>query len=454
MSYPVTEDRAFGLLKQHLIAITGMAYYADRDQDLAELIGRRVAMLGLADCAVYYALLADNNAGRTELDVLIAQLTIGETYFFRDREQFNALRDVVLPEILERKQGCKQLRIWSAGCSNGAEPYSLSILLGRELGHRLADWEVSILATDISQPSLAQAKQGTFGEWAFRSTPVELRRECFWEDGEGWTIRPEFKQWVSFAPLNLVETDFQSPPLQNANFDLILCRNVMIYFDRQVARRLIHGFHESLSEGGWFLVGAVENNLEDFNSFHAVSALGATMYQKVKGEAQREPEKTLTALPWPPESARLNMGTLPAPGPEAPARAAGPNIDGLRRLADRGDSNSAIRYCRQLLALDRLNPRVYFYHALLSEQLGNAEEAERSLRQAIYLDRGFLLAHYHLGLTLAKKKDLRAAARSLENVLQLAEEVPGDQPVAEGDGVTVAGLKALTKMHLHREAAG
>jgi chemotaxis protein methyltransferase CheR len=132
------KDPCYGHLKNHLIASTGLAYYDDRDALLAELIGRRLVELGLRDCASYAEFLADGKVGSGEMDALIAQLTVGETYFFRDREQFDAIRDTILPDILERNQSRRQLRIWSAGCANGAEPYSLAMLMGRELAHRLA----------------------------------------------------------------------------------------------------------------------------------------------------------------------------------------------------------------------------------------------------------------------------------------------------------------------------
>jgi chemotaxis protein methyltransferase CheR len=134
-------DPAYGPLKDQLIASTGLAFYADRDNLLTELIGGRLSDLGLRDCSSYAQLLADGETGRGEMEVLIARLTIGETYVFRDQEQFAAIRDTVLPDILKRKQAFRQIRIWSAGCSIGAEPYSLAMMLMDELAapdYRLA----------------------------------------------------------------------------------------------------------------------------------------------------------------------------------------------------------------------------------------------------------------------------------------------------------------------------
>ena len=137
---PVAQDPCYARLKERLIATTGLAFYAERDERLTELISGRLSALGLGDCSSYAKLLADPELGPAELDVLIARLTIGETYFFRDEAQFAAIRNIILPEILERNQSSKKIRIWSAGCATGAEPYSLAILLARDFADRLAGW--------------------------------------------------------------------------------------------------------------------------------------------------------------------------------------------------------------------------------------------------------------------------------------------------------------------------
>lgn len=433
----ITEDPDYSRLKEHLIASTGLAYYRDRDHSMAELIGRRLSKLGLNSCASYFERLSEGKEGRDELDTLIADLTIGETYFFRDREQFDAIRDVVIPEILDRKQSSKRLRIWSAGCANGAEPYSLAITLARELGHRLDGWNVSIYATDINRQSLADAEAGRFQEWSLRSTSDAVKRECFSADGRAWSIHPEYQEWTTFSHMNLVNTEFPSPLHWASHFDLILCRNVMIYFAPDVIRRLIRQFHESLTDGGWFVAGAAEHNIETFRCFDTVSATGATVYRKCK-EAPPKP----STPPSLPERAPI------AAAAQAPQERKPPTIEELRRLADRGDWDNAVPHCKRLLALDALNPVVHFYHALLLEHMGLNAEAERSLRQAIYLDRNFLLAHYHLGLALAKGVQPRLAARSFENVLRFSGNTRDQQTLENGDGLTVAGLKQMAKIHL------
>ncbi len=423
-------DPAYLRLKDRLIASTGLAFYANRDELLTDLIGGRLFELGLSDCSGYARLLADGEKGKAEMEVLIERLTIGETSFFRDENVFAAIRNVILPDILERKQASKQLRIWSAGCANGAEPYSLAILLMDELAGRIAGWQVDIHATDLNRSSLAQAAEGTFRAWALHNASDRMKRECFSKEGLTWTIHPRYKRWISFQFMNLVESEFAAPSPAGTHFDLILCCNVMIYFAPEVNRRLIGQFHQALEEEGWLVVGAAEHNLEGYQPFRTVNTAGAKALSKAK-------------LP------RQKMQVAPAAPRRSPAQ---DGLGRLRQLVDCGNWRVAAEYSQGLLAQDRLNPEVYFYQALIFENLGIANHAERSLRRAIYLDRNFALAHYHLGLALKREGQTHASARSFGNVLKVLDATPGEAMVTAGPGVTATALRELAKMHLEKSS--
>ena len=414
--------------------MTGLAFYAGRDNLLIDLIRGRISNLGLPNCSSYADFLDDGAAGSAEMDVLIAGLTIGETYFFRDKAQFAAIRDIILPDILKRNTSTKQLRIWSAGCATGAEPYSLAILLELDLGDQIAGWQVDIHASDLNRSSLSQAAEGKFRAWALRATPDTVKRECFSNEGLVWTIHPRFKQWISFHHMNLIDSAF-STPLAGGRFDLILCRNVMIYFAPEVSRHLVGQFHESLEEGGWLVVSATESNLKNYTAFRTVGATGTRLYQKI-------------AFP----GARTEVAPEPvvAQEPPEPSRADIAGIEVLRQLADRGDWQGASEYSQRLLTQDRLNPAIHFYQALIFENLGIVDQPERSLRQAIYLDRSFALAHYHLGLTLKLNGQMLAAARSFQNVLKVLAETPDHAILTAGPGLTATDLKELAKIQLEK----
>jgi chemotaxis protein methyltransferase CheR len=435
------QDPAFRRLKRNLIASTGLAFYTERDTLLGEVIGARLGDLGLRDCAAYSKFLAEGAEGEAEMEVLIGQLTIGETYFFRDEEQFAAIQDFILPDILRRNRSKKELRIWSAGCSNGAEPYSLAILLAHKMASRIAGWNVAIYASDLNRSFLAQAAAGKYRAWALRATPEEIKRECFSKQGQVWAIAPRYQELVTFHHINLVQRQFTTPWPAGTHLDLILCRNVMIYFAPEGARRLIGEIHGFLADGGWLMVGGAESNSQNYQAFRAQNFHGARLFQK------------MAAAPVPAEAVAKPQAVVETAQQGMKAEASAilrkqPDAEGLRQLADCGDWQSAVRYGQRLLERDRLNPSTHFYQALIFENLGIPSEAARFLRQAIYLDRNFALAHYHMGLALERDRHPRAASRCFANVLRVLGDIPGDEAVRAGPGITVSALRELTRRRI------
>ncbi len=452
MSFPLptqdalVNDPFYSRLKEHLVEATGLAYYADKDADLARRVGRRLTSVGVRDCASYLEILRDPLRGPPELDSLIAEITIGETHFFRHREHFEALRDLVLPGLIDRNEANRRLRIWCAGCADGAEPYSLSILLKRDMAHRLMGWEVSILGTDINRHGLAVARNGKYEEWSLRGTSEDLRRTCFQKEGKHWHIAPQFKEGVSFQYHNLVEHPFPSLLSNLSSFDLIVCRNVMIYFGPDVMHSMIRQFHDCLVPGAWLLVGPSEPNMTYFTSFHAVNAPGVTLYQKpdhsVPGARTEVPGPSWVLPPLPEAKVAPTLATRVAD------ETAPPTLADVRSYVDQGDLEKAVRCCEFLLERENLNPSLHLYHALVLKQMTREAEAERSLRRAIYLDRRFVLAHYYLGVLLQSSGDPRQAARSFENTVELLCSRRDDEVLADADGITAAELKKLAKMQI------
>jgi chemotaxis protein methyltransferase CheR len=455
-------DLSYRNLKDYLIESTGLAYYLDKDSELAEKIAKRLETLNMAGCSAYLALLKDGQAGEAELDELVADLTIGETYFFRHEEQFDALRRTILPDIIRRNASRRQIRIWSAGCATGAEAYSISILLRREFAGQLAGWDVSIVGTDINRKFLAQAREGQFGDWALRGTGEEIKSACFLQSTRSWRIRDEYREGVALQYHNLVKHPYPSLLHNLAAFDLILCRNVMIYFSREVIRGCVNRFWSSLVDGGWLLVGHAEMDPEAFRAFRTINAPGTVLFERA-GEPPKKPayqtdgwvaESAAPATtPWQPPSLP-DLPLLLRQPPIAPESADGGDASGdlvasqIRALADRAQWEAAGALCRTLIDNDSLNPVGHFYHALVLDQMGRRHEAERALNRAIYLDRDFVLAHYHKGLLLQNGEDLAGAARSFRNVLSLLRPMAPDRRFAEADGISAADLAELAQMQL------
>lgn len=458
-------DSFFARLKSVVINSTGMAFYADKDEDLARIVADRMEARAVADCVTYLGLLEREHGHGGEMESLVAELTIGETYFFRHREQFDALRDTILPDVIARNQAFKRLRIWSAGCSIGPEPYTLAIMLKREFAQKLADWHISIIATDINQKFLARAREGRYDEWAFRTTPDDIRRDCFDKVGKHWVLKSQFRSLVTFQYHNLTRNRFPSLVDNIAAFDIIICRNVIIYFSPETVAQLVPCFRESLMDGGWLIMGHAEPNMELFRDFRTVNVPGAVLYQRADRPVLGEPPPPPSppATPARPHLPPIAVPSKPAPvmvRRPVPARqkvaAAGPRpvvppAEGaakVRRLADAGQWNQALASCDALLAVTGLDWRLHLLRALILEQLVDGAGCEAALRRAIYLDRKAVLPHYHLGLFLARGDDGQGARRSFRNVLTLLADLPDDHPIEDGDDLTASQLRESVEMHL------
>jgi chemotaxis protein methyltransferase CheR len=461
---PGALDPDFAQLKAYLIERSGLTYYAERDDDLLRRVTRRLEVLGIDTLEAYLALL---RRSAEETDAMIAELTIGETYFFREPEQLDALRTIVLPDLLERNIASRRLRVWSAGCSTGAEPYSLAILLAREPA--LAGWDVSILGTDINRQSLSRAEEARFGAWELRTTEKDAIDRCFIASDKTWTLRPDLRRGVTFQYHNLVQHPFPSFAAGLFGFDVILCRNVLMYFDRSTAARLIEQFHRTLAERGWLLVGHAETGIDIPPDLRTVLTAGATLYQKGPLDAPAAPpEDSVWAQILGHNAARAagGFGAPDLPGPEpprppdrlrpsappsvpaAPAVERDEGLDEVRRLGDQGRLQDALHACDRLLERRGLDVGLHFHRALVLEQLGRTVQAEQALRQTLYLDRRFALAHFHLALLRQRRHDVVGARRSFENAMQILRGLRPEQAVTRGDPLTVADLRAMTLMQL------
>jgi len=303
----VEKNAHYQHLKSFVIDTTGMVFYADMDEELARIIDKRMDATGSEGYDDYLELLSGRKAARRELDELVSELTIGETHFFRHKEQIDAVRDVILPQLIEKNRAARRLRIWSAGCATGAEPYTLAIVLDNDFGVQLAGWTVEIIGSDINKKFLAHAQRGRFSEWALRNAPDDIRKNCFRPAGRQWDINPAFKKKVSFQHHNLVEAPFPSLLDNLFDFDLILCRNVTIYFERKITKKIIRQFHGSLADDGWLVVGHSEPDMKLFRAFRSVNAPGAVLYQKSdfvdETDSPAEPPPPPASLAVPPPAA-------------------------------------------------------------------------------------------------------------------------------------------------------
>ncbi|MFC1457471.1 CheR family methyltransferase [Microvirga arabica] len=459
-------DSGFPHLKSRVIERTGHFYYQDKDDLLWERVRKRLRARGLSDSSAYLALLDDPISGPAEWGKLEAEITIGETFFFRYAEQFAALRETILPEIIARKAATRRLRIWSAGCSTGAEPYSLAILANEILGGNLGTWRVSIVGTDINDSFLKAARQAQFGKWALRSMPEEQRQRYFTDAGkEQWEVRREFRSLVRFERHNLLSLLDGTSPLELTDFDLILCRNVLIYFHPDTVTRIVGALRDRLDEDGWMLLGHAEPNPVFATMMQALSLPGTVAYRRGAGDAPLpmpaplQPKTTLQEwkplLPEPKPEASVQRIALPRlpKAPQKPSAFPAPQKTGnllgdIRARADAGDFAAAADLCRMALIAEPLNAVLHFYQGLVLRALRRSDEAEKSFLKSLYLDRSFAMAHYHLGLLLLAEGRSAPGRRSLNHAAQSVAALADDHLLDEGDGVTAKDLRDLIRMHL------
>ncbi|MCD6505971.1 hypothetical protein J7M22_05020 [Candidatus Poribacteria bacterium] len=358
--------------------------------------------------------------GELDSSRLLDEVLVGESYFFRDQGQFDAFFKEVLP-ILERSKKDKRLSIWSAGCSTGEEPYSIAMTIDR-YGLYQKGWKVSILGTDLSRKAIKRAREGIYTEWSFRNTPGGIIDRYFVQLGEnGYRIRDEIKGRVSFGVMNLMDT-FAYP----TGLDIIFCRNVLIYLDRDVIGGIINGFHRSLREGGWLFVGPGEFNGVWFRRFKPVFFENALVYRKPfssrGGKVIRLPKRAETTDP---SSVELKDAVIALRGNDL-ARA-----EMLLR-----------RYIRQ----NQMDPYAYYLLGLIFQEKGFNCDAVEMFRRALYLDMDFAAAHFHIANLYRCRGEVKKAMKHLslaERLLRMRDE---DEPVP-GEGELRCGeLLAAVRM--------
>jgi chemotaxis protein methyltransferase CheR len=461
----------------------GLYYPANRWGDLERGINAAVPALGMKNIETCVRHILSASLARSQIEILARHLTVGETFFFREKKVLHILEERILPKLIRAcARDHRMLRIWSAGCCTGEEPYSIAMILDR-LIHPSVEWNTVILATDINPAFLQKAADGTYNEWSFRAAPAWTKERYFKKKKNGqFEISPHIRKRVTFSYLNLAEDAYPSSASSTEAMDIIFCRNVMMYFSTEAKRKIIQNFHRSLVDGGWLIVSAVEVQGSAFPQFHTRSFPEATLYQKSETPTAqvREPAYKIpasTKSPLSSASAELemhqphlpdSMGTilpngenakkkLPAPNADSPRRKekmAGPQANlgrdshetsgahhrTARAHANQGQLGEAIKWCEKAIAADKLDGASHYLMATLQLESGQEENASRSLLRTLYLDPKFVLAHFALASLQLSQGRKREAARHFDNTLSLLHELPFDALLPESEGLTAGRL--------------
>ena len=476
----------------------GLHFSRTRRDALEQGVERAAGEFGFEDPVACAEWLLSAPLTSPQIEILASHLTVGETYFFREKRSFEMLEREVLPELIRARRAERRLRIWSAGCCTGEEPYSIAILLSRMID--LREWNVTILGTDINPRFLRKAVKGMYTKWSFRDTPSWVREEYFEGVGENrFAISPLIKGMVGFSYLNLAEDVFPSLSNNINGMDLIFCHNVMMFFTPEQMRRTIRQFHRCLVGGGWLLVSPTEASQALFKEFAAVPFSGITLYQKegwpgrmvrktslsqqaadavlpplpvemvVREEVGvREPDVEVAAPGESESAAYAEAAALHGRGEYAGAEAklvewlaSGPDGEEetqacallARIYANQGRLTEALEWCDRVIGRDRLDPGHFYLRAIVLQELDRGEEGKRALGQALYLDGGFVMAHFALGNMALREGQFGVGQKHFENALACLEGYGEEEGLPEGEGLVAGRMEEMIRSALHEISA-
>ncbi|MEW6052230.1 MAG: protein-glutamate O-methyltransferase CheR [Nitrospirota bacterium] len=269
------EDDVFRLLRDFIRDYCGIFFDDDSKYLLEKRLSRRIRLLHFSNFREYFRYLLYHKKRDEELSSIIDILTVNETYFFREQNQLRTFSEEILPELKETNDDIRSVRIWSAGCSTGEEPYTLAMLILEK--RRFQEWKVEIFGSDINQRVLQVARSGIYRKNSFRTTEPYFLTKYFEEKEGGFRISDSVRQYVNFSHLNLLDP-FKVRLV--GKVDVIFCRNVLIYFDYPSRKKVIDMFYERLSGGGYLLLGHAESLINISTAFTLKHFKYDMVYQK------------------------------------------------------------------------------------------------------------------------------------------------------------------------------
>jgi chemotaxis protein methyltransferase CheR len=459
---------------------------------LDEVLQRRIARLSCA-APCYLSKLADAPQ-QDELAALAQELTINETYFFRHNDQFNALAAVALPDRMRAREPLRTLRLLSAGCASGEEAYSLAIVAQETIAD--PSWNVTIRAVDLNPTVLEKAAQARYSAWALRETPAEIKHKWFQTDRRELVLDDRVRGAVQFDQANLASDD--AALWQPAAYDVIFCRNVLMYFAPEQMRAAIARIAASLAPGGYLFLGHAETLRGISDDFHLCHTHDTFYYRRKEELSPTQPRrdritpigaaKTAPAIfpatqstAWVDaiQAASERVATLISakgknpPPPRSTAWRLAPALDLLRHerfgealnhvrsgppetkddpdvllveavlLAQDGQLTAAEEACQRLLLIDGLNAGAHYVRALCREHAGERARAMEHDQLAAHLDPTFAMPRLHCGLLSRHAGDRESAHRELAQALLLLKREDVSRLLLFGGGFTRDALIAL-----------
>ncbi|MTK10925.1 MAG: hypothetical protein F8N39_02085 [Clostridiaceae bacterium] len=445
----------------------GLYFSKERFKDLIRGVSCAAKQKDIA-LEKYIDLILENKMSEEDIKVLASCLTIGETYFFRDKSLFEIMKQKILPDIINsRKNFSKTLKIWSAGCSSGEEAYSIAIL-AKELIPEYENWDINIIATDINYKSLDKAKEGIYGEWSFRGVDLNLKNKYFDKiENTRYKLKDNVMKLVKFHRLNLADSNYIADGKVINNVDIIFCRNVLMYFSRPQISQIINRFYNIIINEGWLVVASTESMFVNDTAFKPVNINNMFLFNKnigqdnpVKIQDNRSRLKSFSIE----QEIKTNFIHKPVYNKDKLKSSSDSSIIGekssnrllgkekvitedfeflCRSSANEGNFEEALKWCEKAISSDKINPYYYYLLASIQQEHGNIDEAIISLKKSIYLDSDFIMAYFNLGNLKLKQGKNKEAYKNFENAVMLLNKSSEEDIVPYSEEMTVGMLKQI-----------
>ena len=495
---PLTDSQS-AELSRHILSCTGLHFESRNRLALQRGLEKRMSALQIDNCCDYLAYLKRHGEDRHELQKLLQFLTVGETYFFRYPSHFDALKERLASEF---SAATKPIRIWSAGCSTGEEPYSIAI----SIMEAFPDWkarDIKVIATDINNQSIKRAREGIYSPWSMRIAQEHHKKRYFDRVGESFIIRDEVKQLVEFSHLNLSSPESAAISGTLQELDAIFCRNVLIYFSPETAARMVGNFAAALNSSGQLFLGHAETLLHRSHDLEIRRQENSFYYVKTAPQGGKLPHPTHDLPPGPtltelqrtplshesgvhesggPESGLSEAG-LPAissPATSWPAAGSPPEqittaatrLEAARQLLDaeefdaayqmlegviaespddpaalvlkgfvlagKGRFQEALDTCTLAIELNDLLPEAYFLKGMVLDAGDRLPEAAEEYRKALLLENDFIMPRYYMGRLHLRLGRVAEAAREFRNSLRILAKRGDEDTIPYSGGLTRA----------------
>lgn len=465
----------------------GQWFPENRRSDLKAALVQSATRCGFVNRLEEFLFFLEQNPSSAIRDEIIQSILVGETYFFRDQQLWDSLKDEILPEIMEDNASKRTVKVWSAGCSTGEEVYSLAITI-REFIPALNNWRIDILGTDISEQSLDKAKLAVYNQRSTREVTSNLKKRWFRPDGTNFKLSSTIGDMVHFAKHNLCVLDYPNEKISQV--DIILCRNVLIYLSKDYVEKIIAQFCKCLSPHGWLILAPTEipfelpdclqlqhmhsrllvlrpkcavnttlspklefskhqsnnDNFIDYSSAPLCFGPHATNFTKSSltslSQTIIKPDSSLLHKLTQEENFRTPLSILPSVSQISPSLQAVKLAEQARNYADKGDFTKALMTAAKSLDSCPTYTDGWIILAAVQSELGLYDEAIESLHRALYLDPNMAAAYLQLAQVMYKSKD-HNFRRYINIFNKLVENMDDNTLLLHGLGLKVSEAKHL-----------